>query len=105
VVASARRIAALEGVHGLDLLAYRFAGGAGDVPALIAAVGAAVNKPVVVAGSIDRAERIAAVVAGRAAGFTVGTAALDGAFPSRGPGLAAQLHAIHALRAGAAGGD
>ncbi|CAN7509379.1 4-hydroxythreonine-4-phosphate dehydrogenase PdxA [Acidovorax sp. LjRoot118] len=97
VVASARRIAALEGVHGLDLLAYRFAGDAADVPALIAAVCAAVGKPVVVAGSIDRAERIAAVAAGRAAGFTVGTAALDGTFEATGlgpHGLAGQLRAI-----------
>lgn len=102
IVASARRIAALDGVHGLDLLAYRFAGDAGEVPALIAAVCAAVDKPVVVAGSIDRAERIAAVAAGGAAGFTVGTAALDGAFAAGAPGLEGlqgQLRAIQALRA------
>lgn len=100
VVASARRIAALEGVHGLDLLAYRFEGDSADVPALIAAVCAAVGKPVVVAGSIDRAERIAAVVAGRAAGFTVGTAALDGTFEAAGlgpHGLAGQLRAIQTV--------
>lgn len=100
IVASARRIAALDGVHGLDLLAYRFEGDGGDVPALIGAVCAAVGKPVVVAGSIDRAERITAVVAGRAAGFTVGTAALDGAFeaPGLGPhGLAGQLRAIQTV--------
>ena len=96
ITASARRIAAMEGVHGLDLLAYRFAG---DVPALIADVCAAVGKPVVVAGSIDRRERIAAVVNGRAAGFTVGTAALDGAFPADTPGLSAQLKAIGAMLA------
>ena len=99
VVASARRIAALEGVHGLDLLAYRFAGDAAEVPALIAAVCAAVDKPVVVAGSIDRAERIGAAVASGAAGFTVGTAALDGAFGADGPGLEGQLRAIQALLA------
>ncbi len=100
VVASARRIAALEGVHGLDLLAYRFEGDSADVPALIAAVCAAVGKPVVVAGSIDRAERIAAVVAGRAAGFTVGTAALDGTFEATGlgpHGLTGQLRAIQTV--------
>ena len=99
IVASARRIAALDGVHGLDLLAYRFAGDAGEVPALIAAVCAAVGKPVVVAGSIDRSWRIAAVAAGSAAGFTVGTAALDGAFAGDAPGLEGQLRAIQALRA------
>lgn len=100
IVASARRIAAMEGVHGLDLLAYRFQGDVDDVPALIDAVCAAVGKPVVVAGSIDRADRIEAVVAGRAAGFTVGTAALDGAFDAAalGPhGLAGQLRAIQTV--------
>ena len=94
IVASARRMAVLEGVHGLDLLAYRFTG---DVPALIHRVVAAVDKPVVIAGSIDRAERIEAAVAGRAAGFTVGTAALDGVFPAPAPGLAAQLRCIRGL--------
>lgn len=94
IVASAQRMAALEGVHGLDLLAYRFAG---DVPALIQRVCAAVDKPVVVAGSIDRAERIEAAVAGCAAGLTVGTAALDGVFPARAPGLTAQLRCIQDL--------
>ncbi len=98
IVASARRIAALDGVHGLDLLAYRFEGDGNDVPALIRAVCAAVDKPVIVAGSIGHAERIAAVVAAGAAGFTVGTAALDGAFAADGPGLAGQLRAIQALR-------
>ncbi|MES2613562.1 MAG: 4-hydroxythreonine-4-phosphate dehydrogenase PdxA [Pseudomonadota bacterium] len=100
IVASARRIAALEGVHGLDLLAYRFQGDVDGVPALIDAVCAAVGKPVVVAGSIDRAKRIEAVVAGRAAGFTVGTAALDGAFDAAalGPhGLARQLCTIQTV--------
>ena len=35
VIESARRMAEMDGVHGLDLLAYRFAG---DVPALISGV-------------------------------------------------------------------
>ncbi|MGV3679762.1 MAG: 4-hydroxythreonine-4-phosphate dehydrogenase PdxA [Acidovorax sp.] len=98
IVASARRIAAMPGVHGLDLLAYRFAGDAGQVPALIQQVCAAVGKPVVVAGSIDRAERVAVVAAGGAAGFTVGTAALDGTFETKEPGLGAQLLAIQGLQ-------
>ncbi|MDQ0390576.1 4-hydroxythreonine-4-phosphate dehydrogenase [Labrys monachus] len=103
IVARARNLAALDGVHGLDLLAYRFQG---DAPALIAQICAAIGKPVIVAGSIDRAERIGAAAAGGAAAFTVGTAALDGAFPADGPGLAAQLRAIEALRGNgrAAGG-
>ncbi len=89
IVGSACRLAAMEGVHGLDFLAYRFRG---DVPDLIGRVCRAVaTKPVVVAGSIDRPERIAAVTQAGAAGFTVGTAALDGAFPARSTQFADQL--------------
>jgi len=91
IVESARSIAARKGVHGLDLLAYR---AAVDVQHLIDAVCRAVSKPVIVAGSIDRAERIEAAVNGKAAGFTVGTAALDGRFPAPFPGLAHQLSSI-----------
>lgn len=91
IVASARALASREGVHGLDLLAYRWAG---DVPALIHAVCAAVEKPVIVAGSIDTGARIAAVKAAGAAGFTIGTAALDGHYPAAGRDVPAQLAAI-----------
>lgn len=96
IVASARRLADLEHVHGLDLLAYRFAG---DVPALMRALCAAVSKPVIVAGSIDSEARIAAVAGAGATGFTVGTAALDGAFPAAGPGFTEQVRAILAMTA------
>ncbi len=77
IVESARQLAAIEGVSGLDLLAYRFNG---DVEALMTRVCKAVEKPVVVAGSIDSPERMAAVVRSGAAGFTIGTAAFNGAF-------------------------
>lgn len=95
IVASAQRLAAREGVHGLDLLAYRFAG---DVPRLMRAVCAAVPVPVVMAGSIDRAARIAAIVQAGAAAFTVGTAALDGVVPASSRSLKDQLRAIFTLR-------
>lgn len=94
IAASARCMAALDGVHGLDLLAYRFKG---DVPALITAVCGAVEKPVVVAGSIDRPERIRAVMQSSATGFTVGTAALDGLFTASESGLRGQIGAIRRL--------
>ena len=94
IVASARDLVARDGVHGLDLLAYRFSG---DAPALIAEVcRVAGAKPVVVAGSIDCADRVAAVAQAGAAGFTVGTAALDAVFPCE-PGLCHQLDHIAAL--------
>ncbi|RUM24019.1 4-hydroxythreonine-4-phosphate dehydrogenase [Rhizobium vallis] len=77
IVDSARQLAAIDGVSGLDLLAYRFHG---DVEALMTRVCEAVEKPVVVAGSIDSPERMAAVIRSGAAGFTIGTAAFNGAF-------------------------
>ena len=89
---SARKLASRDGVHGLDLLAYRSS--VGDVPALIQAVCAAAGKPVIVAGSIADPDRIASVRQAGAAGFTIGTAALDGSYPSGGEGLEAQLAAI-----------
>lgn len=91
IVASAVAMAARPGVSGLDLLAYR---AALDVPALMAAVCGAVAKPVIVAGSINSQERIAAVRRAGAAGFTIGTAALDGTFPADGTSLDRQLQAI-----------
>jgi hypothetical protein len=90
IEASARALGAIEGVAGLDLLAYRRAG---DASALMRAVVGAVDKPVIVAGSIDNAQRIGAAAKSGAAGFTVGSAAIEGAFaPARD--FAAQIRAI-----------
>lgn len=91
IVASARRLADLEHVHGLDLLAYRFDG---DVPGLMAALCRAVSKPVIMAGSIDSEARIRAVAGAGAAGFTVGTAALAGVFPAASADFVDQIRAI-----------
>lgn len=91
IVASARRLADLEHVHGLDLLAYRHQG---DVAHLMQAVCAAVGKPVIMAGSIDSEDRVLAAATAGAAGFTVGTAALNETFPSAVPGFAAQVRSI-----------
>lgn len=91
IVASARAMCAHDGVHGLDLLAYR---SKENVPALMAAVCAAVSKPVYVAGSISSPDRIAIVKAAGAAGFTIGTAALDGQYPADGKDEVSQLTAI-----------
>ncbi|HUO12378.1 MAG TPA: hypothetical protein VMU37_06440 [Caulobacteraceae bacterium] len=97
IVESAEEIAAMPGVEGLDLLAYR---SDVDAPALMRAVCAAVTKPVIVAGSIDSPERIEAVRRAGAHGFTVGTAAIEGAFPAPRRGLAAQLATIEAASHG-----
>ncbi|WP_189644413.1 cupin domain-containing protein [Mesorhizobium sp. M9A.F.Ca.ET.002.03.1.2] len=91
IVDSARTLAARDGVHGLDLLAYR---SKEDVPVLIKAVCAAVSKPVYVAGSIDTPARIGVVKDAGAAGFTIGTAALDGKYPAPEKDVSSQLAAI-----------
>jgi len=68
------------------------------VPRLIREVITAVApKPVVIAGSIDRAERISALVQGGAAGFTIGTAAFEGAFEPKKSRLADQIGTIRNL--------
>lgn len=91
IVESAKAMTARDGVHGLDLLAYR---SVENVPELMKAVCAAVSKPVYVAGSIDTPERIAVVKSAGAAGFTIGTAALDGKYPANGKDVPSQLTAI-----------
>lgn len=91
IVHSAQAMTARDGVHGLDLLAYR---SVENVPELMKAVCAAVSKPVYVAGSIDTPERIAVVKGVGAAGFTIGTAALEGKYPAHGKDLSSQLAAI-----------
>jgi len=91
IVDSADRLTDLQSVHGIDLLAYRFQG---DVPDLMRAVCEVTEKPVIMAGSIDRRERVFAAAEAGAAGFTVGTAAMHGDFPAEGEGLAAQVRSI-----------
>jgi hypothetical protein len=90
VAADARRLTAMPGVHGLDLLAYRFDG---DVTTLMAEVVAAAGGPVIAAGSIDSLERIRAVERSGAWGFTIGGAIFDGRLPG-GPSLSGQVDAV-----------
>ncbi|MEM8795355.1 MAG: cupin domain-containing protein [Pseudomonadota bacterium] len=92
VAESARKLAAHDGVTGLDLLAYRSP--LPDIPAMISAVCEAAGKPVIVAGSIAEPDRIAAVRDAGAAGFTIGTAALNGDYPADSADLETQLSAI-----------
>jgi len=87
IAASAADLSSRPGVHGLDLLAYRHAG---DVPAIIRGVVEASSGPVVVAGSIDSAERIDAVTALGAWGFTIGGAVFEGVLPA-GPSVREQV--------------
>lgn len=91
IVEDARRIAALPGVHGLDLLAYRFVG-EGDPVELTRRVVEAVGVPVIAAGSIDSVARVQAMNGTGIWGFTVGSAIFQGAFIDRL--LAAQVDTI-----------
>ncbi|MBN3724774.1 4-hydroxythreonine-4-phosphate dehydrogenase [Burkholderia sp. Ac-20379] len=82
IVDDARRIAAMPGVHGLDLLAYRFTG-EGDPAELTRRVTDAVRIPVIAAGSIDSEARVKAMIDARSWGFTVGSALFQGTFVKR----------------------
>ena len=88
IVADTRRAATL-GVDGINLLAYRYDG---DVEALVRAVVAATDLPLICAGSVDPVDRIRTLDACGAWGFTIGTAALDGALVDGAP-LSGQLQA------------
>ena len=91
IVEDARRLASLPGVHGLDLLAYRFAGK--EAPAeLTRRVVDAAGVPVIAAGSIDSAARIQATIDAGAWGFTVGSAIFQRAFADSQ--LQAQVNSI-----------
>jgi hypothetical protein len=89
IVEDAKELCAMDGVHGLDLLAYRFAG---DVPDLARQVVQAVKKPVIAAGSIDRAERVRAMRSTGMWAFTVGSALFEGLFPANG--MKAQVESV-----------
>jgi pyridoxal biosynthesis lyase PdxS len=89
IVEDAKQLCALDGVHGLDLLAYRFAG---NVPDLAQQVVQAVKKPVIAAGSIDCPERVQAMRAAGMWAFTVGSALFDGLFPANG--MKAQVESV-----------
>ena len=76
IVAHARELESY-GVHGLDLLTYRYTGNA---PSLLSQVVQSTGIPVVSAGSIASVERIAEVWDSGAWGFTIGSAFFEKKF-------------------------
>jgi hypothetical protein len=88
IAAQAAELTSLPMVAGLDLLAYRHR--TVDPAALTRAVVAASSEPVVVAGSIDGAQRIRDMGDAGAWAFTIGGAIFDCMLPG-GPDLAAQI--------------
>jgi hypothetical protein len=99
IAADARRLTALPGVAGVDLLTYRHAGA--DAGALTRAVVAAADGPVIAAGSVTTASQIDTLARAGAWGFTIGGAIFDGQLPG-GPDIAAQVHAVVEVAAGTA---
>jgi hypothetical protein len=91
IAASARDITALDGVHGLDLLAYRHP--SADVAALTRAVVDASAGPVIAAGSVASVGQIATLDAAGAWGFTIGGAIFEGRLPG-GPSIAEQIRQV-----------
>lgn len=83
IVAHACELESL-GVHGLDLLTYRYDGEDGEAARLLKEVVAATNVPVVSAGSIASFERINEVWDAGAWGFTIGSAFFDKKFVADG---------------------
>lgn len=96
IAESARQITALDGVYGLDLLAYRHP--SADAAALTSAVVRASAGPVIAAGSVASLEQIAALDAAGAWGFTIGGAIFEGMLPG-GPSVGGQIR--HVLAAAA----
>jgi hypothetical protein len=94
----AGNLSALDGVYGLDLLAYRSPGE--DPIALTHDVVVASVGPVVVAGSIATAEQIRLVAAAGAWGFTIGGAIFEGRLPGA-PDLGGQITAVLNITAAA----
>jgi hypothetical protein len=99
IAQSARSLTSRAGVHGLDLLAYRWDG---DVPTLVRHVVDASSGPVIAAGSVDSAERINALAAAGAWAFTIGGAIFDARLPA-GPSVREQVQcALNLTRAASA---
>ena len=91
IAESAREITTLQGVFGVDLLAYRHQ--QEDPVDLTRQVVRASSAPVIVAGSIVSESQIKSVAAAGAWGYTIGGAIFEGRLPG-GPGIAEQVSAV-----------
>jgi hypothetical protein len=98
IAESARRITALDGVFGLDLLAYRHQ--TADAAELTRAVVQAASGPVIAAGSVASTAQIVALDQAGAWGFTIGGAIFEGRLPG-GPSIDAQITEVLRAAGGA----
>jgi pyridoxal biosynthesis lyase PdxS len=101
IAESGRRITALDGVFGLDLLAYRHE--SADAAELTRAVVRAASGPVIAAGSVASTAQIVALDQAGASGFTIGGAIFEGRLPG-GPSVAGQVAEVLRAAAGPAPG-
>jgi hypothetical protein len=91
IAESGRAMTALDGVYGLDLLAYRHP--TADAAALTRAVVDAASGPVIAAGSVTSTAQITALDEAGAWGFTIGGAIFEGRLPG-GPSVAGQVRVV-----------
>ena len=91
ITQDASRLTAMDGVRGLDLLAYRYDG---DVERLVRAVVASVEVPVIAAGSVDSEEKIRTLADAGVWGFTVGSAIFEGKFAHNGASTREQVETV-----------
>ena len=91
IAESARLITELDGVFGLDLLAYRHQ--TADAAELTRAVVRAASGPVIAAGSVASVAQIRALDQAGAWGFTIGGAIFEGLLPG-GPSIAGQVREV-----------
>ncbi|MFF8941896.1 hypothetical protein ACF1A5_06375 [Streptomyces sp. NPDC014864] len=94
----AKKLTALDGVHGVDLLTYRHAGA--DPEELTRAVAEAADGPVIAAGSVVTQEQIRLLAHAGAWGFTIGGAIFERKLPG-GDTVAGQVKAVLAMAADA----
>jgi len=97
IAESAREITAMDGVYGLDLLAYRHP--SADAAALTKAVVQASAGPVIAAGSVASVEQIKALDTAGAWGFTIGGAIFEGRLPG-GRSIPGQIRHVLAAASG-----
>jgi hypothetical protein len=102
IAQDAKDLTAMEGVYGVDLLAYRHPDE--DPLEVIRQVVDASSGPVIVAGSIVTADQIRQVAATGAWGFTIGGAIFEGRLPGA-PDLAAQISAVLKMEGAEVVGD
>lgn len=91
IAESARQITSMDGVFGLDLLAYRHP--SADAAELTRAVVRAANGPVIAAGSVASVAQIHALDDAGAWGFTIGGAIFEGKLPG-GPSIDGQVRDV-----------